>query len=135
VDSLGSKKFSDRENAQRELHRAGQAVVPYLKGLDESRLDAEQVARIRAIIAALSVDYEDRVDRVAAWLADDPRVWLALMQRDDPARRQAAGEHLGLLLGSPVEFDAEAAPGTRRAQVERLQQRLDAARSANKPSK
>ena len=134
VASLASSKFSQRENAERELHRAGQSVVPYLKGLDESQLDAEQVARIRAVIAALSVDYEDRVDRVAAWLADDERVWLTLLGRDDPARRRIAADRLAMLLGEPVEFDADAAPETRQSQLDNLRQRLDAIRPIKRPA-
>ena len=127
VDELGSPKFAEREGAQRELYKAGQAVVPYLQSLNRSRLDAEQVARIGAIMESLSIDYEDHVQRVAAWLANDERVWLSLMTRDDVARRRIAVEQLGRLLGHDVEFQPEAPLETRRQQIDRLRQRLQLA--------
>jgi hypothetical protein len=125
VAELASAKFAERENAQRELYRAGQAVVPYLQSLDQSGLDAEQVARINAVTASLSVDYEDQAERVAAWLAGDERAWLALLDRDDPARRAVAAERLAQLLDAPVEFDAAADDATRGKQIEALRRKLE----------
>ncbi len=124
VDALGSPKFAERETAQRALHTAGQVVVPYLQSLDRGRLDAEQVSRVRAVVEALSVDYEDRVERVAAWLADDARVWLALLARNEPARRRIAVEQLNRLLGEPIDFDPDAPAEERQQAIERLQRRL-----------
>ena len=124
VEALGSPKFAHRESAQRALHAAGQAVVPYLQGLDRDRLDAEQLSRVRAVVDALSVDYEDRVERVAAWLADDVGAWAALLARDEPARRRIAVDELNRLLGEPIEFDPDAPPEARRKALERLQSRL-----------
>jgi hypothetical protein len=125
VAALASEKFSERENAERELYRAGQAVVPYLQSLDRARLDAEQGARIRSIVESLSIDYEDRPQRVAAWLAGDQRVWLALMARDDPARRRVAAERLAELLGEPVDFDPDAPADVRQARLSELRTRLE----------
>jgi hypothetical protein len=70
VAALGSPRFSERQNAERELSKAGQAVVPYLQSLDRKQLDAEQAARVRTLIDTLSVGYEDRADRIATWLSD-----------------------------------------------------------------
>jgi hypothetical protein len=133
VDALGSPKFAERETAQRELYRAGQAVVPYLQGLDRNRLDAEQTARIAAVIESLSVDYEDRVERVAGWLAGDERVWLALLARDDPARRRIAAEQLGRLQGEPIAFDPDGPAETRRQQIEQLRARMQLAEQGDAP--
>ncbi len=125
VAALGSAKFSERQTAQRALYEAGQGVVPYLQSLDPQRLDAEQTARIRAVVQALSVDYEDRVDRVAAWLASDEQVWLAILDRDEVARRRVAAEQLSRLLGGPIDFDPTAAPEVRQRQIERLRARVE----------
>jgi len=76
VDELASPAFATRQTAQRELLEAGQKVLPFLQSLDKSRLDAEQAYRVRWLVDALAVDYEDRVDRVAAALASDEQVWL-----------------------------------------------------------
>ncbi|MEX2113290.1 MAG: hypothetical protein WD845_08900 [Pirellulales bacterium] len=124
VQQLGSTKFSERESAERELRQAGQAAVPYLQSLSPEQLDAEQSTRIRAIVASLSVAYEDRVDRVAAWLAGDESIWLALLGRDDPARRRIAAEQLGQLLGEAVDFDPDGPAEVRHEQLERLRGRL-----------
>ncbi|MGD9724233.1 MAG: hypothetical protein AB7O59_23925 [Pirellulales bacterium] len=134
VAALASAKFAEREGAQRALHDAGQAVVPYLQSLDRTKLDPEQVARIRAVLDGLRVEYEDRVDRVAAWLARDPRAWLALARRDDPAQRRVAAEQLSGLLGAPVDFDPDAAPEMRGQQLDRLRVRLQTAREVAEPA-
>jgi hypothetical protein len=130
IADLGSSRFSQRQNAQRELLRAGPAVVPYLQNLDRAGLDAEQGARIRAIIETLAVDYEDRPQRVAAWLAGDARAWLALLTREDASRRRVAAEQLGKLLGAPVDFDPDGAPDVRKAQLEQLQAQVQNAKAA-----
>jgi hypothetical protein len=125
VETLGSPKFSERQNAQRELANAGQAVLPYLQKLDRDRLDAEQVSRVRALVDALSVDYEDSTDRIATWLADDAQAWLSLLARDDLARRRVAAEQLGALVGGPIDFDPAADQDVRNAQIERLHARFE----------
>jgi hypothetical protein len=125
VDALGSPKFAERQNAQRELVNAGQAVLPYLQKLDRDRLDAEQASRVRALIDALSVDYEDTTDRIATWLADDAQAWLSLLARDELAKRRVATEHLGALLGAPINFDPAADQDVRDAQIERLHARFE----------
>jgi hypothetical protein len=130
VESLGSSKFSERENAERELYDAGQIVVPFLQGLDRSRLDAEQVYRMRSVVEALSVDYEDKAERVANWLAGDDRVWLSLLARNEEPKRRAAAERLANLLGEPIDFDASANASVRSSQLARLQSRLEQSREA-----
>ncbi|GAG33622.1 unnamed protein product, partial [marine sediment metagenome] len=133
VAALGSAKFAERQSAQRELYESGQGVVPYLQSLDPKRLDAEQAARIRSIVESLSVNYEDRVDRVAAWLAGDERVWLALLDRDEAARRRIAAEQLGRLLGGTIDFDPDGTEEIRRQQIERLKSRLAPTRADAQP--
>jgi hypothetical protein len=126
VRQLASERFADRETAERELRAAGQAVVPYLQNLASEQLDAEQATRIRAIVGSLSVEYEDRVDRVVAWLAGDETVWLTLLDRDDLEQRRFAAKQLSALLGQAIEFDPEATAEVRREQVERLRRRASA---------
>jgi hypothetical protein len=124
VGQLASERFADRETAERELRASGQAVVPYLQSLPSDQLDAEQTTRIRAIVASLSVEYEDRVDRVVAWLAGDETVWLSLLDRDDPQQRRTAAAQLSALLGRDIDFDPEASAESRREQVKRLRRRI-----------
>jgi hypothetical protein len=124
VDRLASPKFAERASAQRELAAAGPIVVPYLQGLDRRRLDAEQAARIRAVIESLSADNEDSADRGATWLSGDEQVWLALAGREEPVKRRTAARQLKLLLGEGLEFDPNADPPARKAQLDLLRARF-----------
>jgi hypothetical protein len=126
VEQLASPRFAAREHAQRELSQAGQAVLPFLQTLDKSRLDAEQAYRVRSLIDALAVDYEDRVDRVAASLASDAQVWLSLLSRDDLHKRRVATARLASLLGGEIDFDPQADPDVRKAQLQSLREQIAA---------
>ncbi|MBI3839096.1 MAG: hypothetical protein HY288_14340 [Planctomycetia bacterium] len=124
VDSLASPKFAERQDAERELYRAGQVVLPYLQNLDRNRLDAEQAHRIREIVNSLSAGYKDSVDRIATWLSGDERVWLSLLSRGELAKRRVAAAQLGALVDGPIDFDPAASDAERQVQLERLQLRL-----------
>jgi hypothetical protein len=128
VDDLASSKFSERQRAERELSSIGQVILPFLESLDRGALDAEQASRITALVEALSVDYEDTADRIATWLVADRQVWLALMGRDEEARRQVAARQLATLVGHPIDFDPAADAATRQAQLGRLKDRYAKAR-------
>jgi len=130
VAELASGKFAERENAERELNRSGQIVVPYLQSLDRRQLDAEQLRRIRSIVDGLSVDYEDKVERVATWLAGDDRIWLTLLDRDEPSTRRAAAVQLDRLLGEPIDFDPDAPQDTRKEQLARVRAALEKSKQA-----
>ena len=113
-----------RENAERELSKAGQAVVPYLQSLDRKQLDAEQAARVRTLIETLSVGYEDRADRIATWLSGDEQVWFSLLARPVEVKRRVAARQLASMLGTPIDFDPAAEATVRQQQWERLRARL-----------
>lgn len=122
VEQLGSERFTQREAADRELRALGPLVASYLQSLDVEALDAEQRFRVRRIVLALTdARQPDTPDQVALWLAGDPQVWLALLDRDSEAARQVAARQLAHLLGRPIAFDPAADPQTREAQLKRLQ--------------
>lgn len=81
VAGLGSPSFAARQAAQQKLENAGPAVVPFLENLDQRHLDAEQRSRIRELAADLDDTSEDRAERVIAWLAADPDIWLSQLSR------------------------------------------------------
>ena len=127
VEQLGDSRFSEREAADRQLREAGRAVVPYLRQLDSSRLDAEQRYRIRRILAALEeTDDLQSPEQVAAWLSGDPAIWLSYMAHDDEPARRLAASRLESLLGKPVCFDPAADPATRARQLEKIRKQLGA---------
>jgi hypothetical protein len=124
VALLASPRFVEREAAERELYRAGQVVVPYLEHLDPRQLDAEQASRVRSVITSLSANYQDSVERLAVWLAGDPRVWVSLLAREDADKRRVAAGQLSELLGETVAFAPRADAATRRAQIDVLRARF-----------
>ncbi|HEX4149185.1 MAG TPA: hypothetical protein VHY20_09365, partial [Pirellulales bacterium] len=119
---------AQREAAERELRASGQMILPFLRGVDRSRLDAEQSYRLRGIIGALgNEDAEDTADRVANWLAGDPHAWLSLLSRDDASLRQVAAKQLAQLLEMPLKFDASADAATRQAQIKAIAAQIEQA--------
>jgi len=132
VADLASSKFSVRQNAERELSKAGQVVVPYLQNLDRSRLDAEQAYRVRSLVESLAVGYEDTADRIVIWLAGDEHVWLSLLSRGELTKRRVAAEQLTAIIG-PIDFHPTAADSTREAQLERVNNRLRHPGAQKKP--
>ncbi|MBI2826082.1 MAG: hypothetical protein HYX69_15465 [Planctomycetia bacterium] len=124
---LGSSRYSDRERAEEQLAAAGQRVLSFLQGQDRRQLDAEQWFRMRRIIRQLSGGgEEDTPDRVAFWLADDPRAWFAILSRASVSKRRTATEKLGQLLEVTLPFDPDAPADEREAQLERLKERFGA---------
>jgi hypothetical protein len=121
LDELASDAFSRRRAADRALRAAGLAVVPFLRGLDDARLEPEQRMRVRRIVASLTrFDDEDTPDRVALWLVGDPAIWLALAARDDEHLRRTAAAELEEILGRPINFDPTADADKRGEQLARL---------------
>jgi hypothetical protein len=124
VSQLGADQFAPRQQAEKQLRRAGQSVLPYLHSLDLAGLSAEQRYRVRRLRDELLTAEDDNPERISTWLLTDASVWLSLLQREDAARRRAAAEHLTLLLGGPIDFDPDADAATRAAQWEALAKRV-----------
>jgi hypothetical protein len=121
IAELGSDSFARRRAADRKLRDMGPGLLPHLQLLDRSRLDAEQRIRIQRIVEAATTGLTDGSPRdLADWLAWDPRVWLTLMERDDPAIRQTAATRLSSLLGRTIPFDPTADAATRQSQLQTL---------------
>ncbi len=125
VQSLGDPRFALRRAAERELAAIGEPALMYLAALRRQDLDAEQWQRVQSLLAVMSGDREDTVDRSVGWLAGDSRVWLALLARDDESIRRSATDELRLLLGTSIEFDPTARADQRAAQILRLRSRVE----------
>ncbi len=125
---LNDDRYAVREAADRQLRASGAALMPFLRRVDFSQLDAEQRYRLRRIMAGLQVEVTvDTVESTAEWLADDPRVWVELLNRDDLPRRETAARQVARLLESPIEFDAAANADVRHEQFVMLRERVDRA--------
>jgi hypothetical protein len=123
VAALASPRFAERRAAERNLASMGGSALMYLSTLNFSDLDPEQRLRVQTLLGLLDHD-EDKPDRAVTWLASDPRVWLALCERDDEAIRRAGAAELRGLLGEPFAFDPAATLDQRQVQLDRLRARL-----------
>ncbi len=125
VAQLGDDSFAKREAADRTLRAEGASAIGYLRQLDTRRLDAEQRFRIRRILeSSVEDDKDDAAEDVAARLAGDPTVWLALLERPKLEYRKTAAAQLARLLGGPIGVDPAADPASQKQQRDRLRSRL-----------
>jgi hypothetical protein len=124
---LTSDRFIERERAEQQLLGYGPVVLPFLRGQVVTTLDAEQAFRVRRVLRGLAKDAdEDTTDRVVPWLTGDPRVWYALLTRDNVRVRSIAAGQLKKLLDAEFTFDPAAQPDQRRMEIERLHERFGA---------
>lgn len=124
VDKLGSDSYQARQEADRELRTLDQAFAANFRRLDLTRLDPEQRQRLRKIADDLAVRSADTPERAAVWLLDDQTVWLTLLSHEQAAYRHVAALQLSRICDRPIEFDPAAAEIERKAQIERLRERL-----------
>jgi hypothetical protein len=126
VAQLGDESFARREAADRALRTANPALLVYLQQLDADHLDAEQQFRIRRIVELLSLKINnDAPEQAAAWLACDPSIWLALLNRPDVSTRRIAAKQLAAILEGPISVDPEADPASQKAQFDKLRARIE----------
>jgi len=78
---LGSTQRSQRIEAQRQLHQCGIAVLPRLRAIDPSTLDAEQRQRLGLVVRQLTPPDADCESRVATLIRDDSAYWAATANR------------------------------------------------------
>jgi hypothetical protein len=114
VRQLSRGSFAQRQAAERELRRAGQAVVAYLTQLNPRRLDTEQRERIRSIIDRLVSQTDDTPERVALWLNGDRDVWETLASRGDPTAQRLATAQLERLRVQTIRTATGTSAGLRR---------------------
>jgi hypothetical protein len=135
VDQLRSSNYADRLEADRRLRELGQVVVPYLRNLAASRLDAEQAYRIRMIVRRYGAGAdEDTPDTAASWLAADPDIWVALAPRSVGPQRDKVRAQLSLILGEPVVLDSAAAGDTLQSQLAKIREQIHRLRESQAKS-
>ncbi len=104
--------------------RAAAQVLCLLNEIDLSQLDCEQRLRVREIRRSLAGDASDTPPRVAVWLVNDKRVWLALLDHPTLRYRQVAHAHLVRIVARPLDFQPEAELAVRRGQLVALRTQL-----------
>jgi hypothetical protein len=124
VDELRSPEFAARQKADRQLRALGHIAVGYIQRLDLSILDGEQRVRLQRLLDEFGTGQPDTPPRTAAWLAAEPRTWVALLDREDPEARQVASRHLAVLTRQNLDFDPLAGADVRQRQLRYLRLRL-----------
>jgi hypothetical protein len=125
VAQLGDESFAKREAADRALRTGNAGAIAYLRQIDGSHLDTEQQFRVSRILDAMPMQNgDDSVEQVAATLATDPTVWLALLTRPDPSTRRTATRELASLLGQSIIVDPAADPDSQKDKREQLRARI-----------
>jgi HPt (histidine-containing phosphotransfer) domain-containing protein len=135
VRQLADNDYAKREAADRGLRGGGPAAASYLQQLDYAAMDAEQQFRIDRIIESFrGQTASDTTEQVAAMLAADPLVWLALLDRPQEATRRAAAKQLAALLGESIGIDPVADPATQKERREQLRAKLQQSKPETKPA-
>jgi hypothetical protein len=125
VTQLGDESFAKREAADRALRTGNAGAIAFLRQLDANRLDTEQQFRVGRILEAMAVQNgDDSVEQVAATLATDPVLWLALLGRPEPSTRRTAARELAKLLGQSIPVDPAADPDSQKDKREQLRARI-----------
>jgi hypothetical protein len=124
LDQLASPDFRVRVLAERKLRDAGVVALSWLERQDTSALDPEQRDHVLTLREDLLPTRADSPELVAAWLVDDKRVWLALLNREDVETRRVAQQQLEALCGRKIAFDPQADVSIRRQQMAKLESRL-----------
>jgi hypothetical protein len=124
IRELSSMHYADRLEAERRVLGAGKEILPFLRSLDRTALDAEQWRRVRNVIESLDDSETDTVEQTVSLLVGDPRAWMTLLGRNDESKRRLAKAQIESITGSPIDFDPQAAPEIRKQQLEKLRERL-----------
>jgi hypothetical protein len=127
VAQLADNNFTRREAADRALRIGGVRALAYLRQLDFKQLEVEQQFRIRRMLDRSNAkNTNDSAEQIAAALANEPAVWLAMLERPEAATRQTAASRLATLLGQPIPVDPKADPASQKDQREQLRARIEA---------
>jgi hypothetical protein len=87
-------------------------------------LDAEQRLHVESIRAAIKAEGDDSRQRVAAWLANDMEIWVAMLADEDGQHRQTARQCVARLANRSIVFDPTASADVRGQQVAALRAEL-----------
>ena len=124
VSSLASRKYAQRQAADRQLRAMGLTVLAIIDHLEDIHLDAEQRNRLRSIRKSVVVRGDDTPLRAATWMVGNPRVWLTLLNHDNLEHRIAAKDHLQYLSAQTFAYDPLADPDIRDRQILAIAGRL-----------
>lgn len=127
VEQLNHPRFRERQIADRQLRNLGPGIGPHLHALSPRQLTAEQRERVGAILEGLAGPAGDTPERVAAWLAAEPLVWVEMLRDRRRERRLLAIDQLCRLTGRSWPYDPNASGEDRDRQYQATRTELLAA--------
>lgn len=107
IHDLSAPSFKVRRAAVEHLRKMGPSLVAWVRLFPVDKLDREQCDRLRELVSTLEASSNDRPDRLAAWLAEDPWLWFELLSHEDASVRQLAAKRIEALTGESVEAGSE----------------------------
>ena len=122
IRQLDDPAYSQRQAADREIVNFGVGVLPALRSIETNGLSPEQQMRLQRIQQRLVSATDDTPLRVAVWLANDPIVWLGMLEDQDAIKRAIATNRLERLRGESISFDPGGSEPSRRRQIARLRE-------------
>jgi hypothetical protein len=125
VVKLNSKNFATREQSQQQLGELGVGILPYLNQVSDSRLTREQRRRLNLVREDLKGKAADSPERLALWLVEDERIWLALLAHDELPIRTVAASHLAKRFAKPIDYDPDGTRVERTQQIARIRTRIE----------
>jgi hypothetical protein len=125
IAKLDSDDFAAREQAQRQLRQLGVGILPYLNQVADSELTREQQRRLELVRVDLRGGEADSPERLALWLVEDERIWLALLAHDELPIRTFAASHLAKRFAKPIGFDPDGTHDERTQQIARIRTRIE----------
>jgi hypothetical protein len=124
VIKLNSTDFATREQAQRQLRELGIGILPYLNRVAESGLTREQQQRLELVRDKLRGSEPDSPERLALWLVEDERIWVAMLAHDELPIRTFAASHLAKRFAKPIDYDPSGTSAERAQQIARIKTRI-----------
>jgi hypothetical protein len=107
IHDLSDPSFKVRRAAVEHLRQMGPSLVAWVRLFPVEKLDREQCDRLRELVGTLEASSNDRPDRLAAWLAEDPWLWFELLSHEEESVRQLAARRIEALTGESVEASVE----------------------------
>jgi len=125
IAKLKSTNFAEREQAQQQLRRLGVGILPYLNQVSDFELTREQQRRLELVRVDLRGNEADSPERLALWLVEDERIWLAMLAHDELPIRTFAASHLAKRFAKPIDYDPEGTRLERTQQIARIRTRIE----------
>ena len=125
IAQLADPDYAKRVAADRQLNKMGGHLLVHLLKTDWNTLDTEQQFRLQRIRERLENESEEEDAQIyARVLVKNPQVWTAMLDSGVKTQREQAAAWLEEFLKEKIEFNTNAEPGTQKAIVDGLREKV-----------